>query len=208
MSHHHEHPLNRANSSSEQVEVKTEPLKLDSYPLHLSNDLDSSSLSLTQASRATGQSRSKIRRALDAGDFPNAFQNAEGYWKIPINNLMQAGFSVQIDGNSPVQSLTDDNTQTHEPAAIVDIRGVVDETVLSPSVDNSASKALEVVGAMNGAMHDLANRYAASEGRASVAETKLEFVAAQRDEARAEVERLRGELEKQQKEPRRRWFRR
>jgi hypothetical protein len=36
-------------------------------------------------------SRSTLRRRLDQGDFPDAYRDSKGVWKIPLTNLLAAG---------------------------------------------------------------------------------------------------------------------
>ena len=55
------------------------------------------SLTLTEAARAAGVSRSTVRRRLDAGDFPGAWREEERpyRWRVPVPELLAAGIDVQ-----------------------------------------------------------------------------------------------------------------
>lgn len=56
------------------------------------------SYTLREAADITGKARGTIRRYLDEGGrpgrFPNASQDAEGVWRIPLADLIAAGLSV------------------------------------------------------------------------------------------------------------------
>ena len=49
---------------------------------------------LREAAERTGVSQSTVRRRLDAGDFPNAEQDAAGVWHVPVEDLLAAGLSL------------------------------------------------------------------------------------------------------------------
>lgn len=49
-------------------------------------------LTIADAARATGTDRGSIRRRLQAGAFPEAFKDEQGFWRIPTDNLQAAGF--------------------------------------------------------------------------------------------------------------------
>src|SRR4051794_24501131 len=48
-------------------------------------------LTIADAARATGTDRQSIRRRLQAGEFPNAFKDAQGFWRIYETDLHPAG---------------------------------------------------------------------------------------------------------------------
>jgi hypothetical protein len=51
-------------------------------------------LTLTEAARRCGVSRSRMRRALDDGALPNAVQadDERGTWQVPVSDLVAAGY--------------------------------------------------------------------------------------------------------------------
>lgn len=57
-------------------------------------------LTLSQAADAAGVARTTIRRALDAGRFPQAKRDADlngpggGAWRVPVDDLLAAGFRL------------------------------------------------------------------------------------------------------------------
>lgn len=55
---------------------------------------------LTEAAEVTGKGRATIRRYLDAGRFPNAFQEdtADPFpaWRIPSSDLIAAGLAIDL----------------------------------------------------------------------------------------------------------------
>ena len=48
-------------------------------------------LTIADAARAAGTDRHSIRRKLHAGDFPNAFKDSQGFWRIFESDLVAAG---------------------------------------------------------------------------------------------------------------------
>lgn len=70
-------------------------------------------LTLSEVSRATGKSRSTVRRALDTGQFPNAQRDddSHGTWRVPVADLKRLGWTVHdTDGDAGA-----DSTQTVLP---------------------------------------------------------------------------------------------
>lgn len=51
-------------------------------------------LSVTEAAEATRTSRSTIRRRLDRGALPNAERDEDGWWRIPVADLLAAGLPL------------------------------------------------------------------------------------------------------------------
>jgi hypothetical protein len=49
------------------------------------------SLTLSEAASACGVSRSTIRRKHESGTFPGAWKDAEGAWRVPVEDLLAAG---------------------------------------------------------------------------------------------------------------------
>lgn len=47
---------------------------------------------LREAEERCGVSRSTLKRRLAAGDFPNAYKTSQGQWRIPVNDLIGAGY--------------------------------------------------------------------------------------------------------------------
>lgn len=56
-------------------------------------------LSIREATKATGASRSTIRRYREAGKFPNAYQYGDDHaWHIPVDDLIAAGLRLTEQG--------------------------------------------------------------------------------------------------------------
>jgi hypothetical protein len=51
------------------------------------SDDGSAALTIADAARAVGTDRGSIRRRLHAGEFPGAFKDAQGFWRIPHSEL-------------------------------------------------------------------------------------------------------------------------
>lgn len=50
-------------------------------------------LTMSEAARSCGVSRSTIRRRLENGDFPGSHKDAGGSWRIPVQDLIQVGLN-------------------------------------------------------------------------------------------------------------------
>lgn len=55
---------------------------------------DRPALSLSQAAEASGKHRNTIRNALINDRFPNAYRDGAGSWRIPVGDLLGAGFTL------------------------------------------------------------------------------------------------------------------
>ncbi|MGW2586244.1 helix-turn-helix transcriptional regulator [Streptomyces virginiae] len=51
-------------------------------------------LTQREAATACGVSRTTIRRRREAGDLPNAFQDPDRGWMVPVDDLLAAGFRL------------------------------------------------------------------------------------------------------------------
>lgn len=59
-------------------------------------------LSLSDAAKACGTSRSTIRRKLDGKEFPNAFRDGDdGPWMVPVTDLIASGLKVNAPRHDP-----------------------------------------------------------------------------------------------------------
>lgn len=69
-------------------------------------------LTLSEAVEACAVSKSTIRRALDAGQFPDAYREhgskgpETGQWRIPVTSLIQAGFTLNAPKPEPAASVS------------------------------------------------------------------------------------------------------
>jgi hypothetical protein len=65
-------------------------------------EVATATLTIAEASRATGFARNRLRRHIGTGRFPGAFREATargpdtGRWRIPISELVSAGFSLDL----------------------------------------------------------------------------------------------------------------
>lgn len=66
-------------------------------------------LTLSEAASATGKHRNTIRNALDSGAFPNAAKDASGAWRVPVTDLLAAGFHLHAP--TPPQATESNTTQ-------------------------------------------------------------------------------------------------
>lgn len=76
--------------------------------------MDRPALSLSQAAEATGKHRNTIRNALTGDRFPNAYRDGAGAWRIPVGDLLGAGFTLYAPTAAEVQV-------TSEPAGDGDV---------------------------------------------------------------------------------------
>lgn len=102
---------------------------------------------LTEASTLVLTSRSTLRRRLDQGDFPDAYRDSKGVWKIPLTNLLAVGLH-------PVQGAvhdlsTDIGQPVHDIAQSeqVDLKNRVTELETALSVERAHRTAAEQVAA-------------------------------------------------------------
>jgi len=71
---------------------------------------ESQSLSIREASLATGATRPTLRRDIDAGRFPGAFRedtsrgSGLGIWRVPVADLLAAGYSLRSDSPAAPES--------------------------------------------------------------------------------------------------------
>lgn len=138
-------------------------------------------VTLTQAARQCGVSRSRLRRALDEGLLPNAVRayDDRGTWTVPVSDLVDAGYldSTEQVVNSPqsghgqvAEQVTPDPEQVGPGVGLVrweDVQGLVGQLVSA---------------------HDDRAR----------AETELRVATFQLEQAQAETDRLRAQLAAQE----------
>lgn len=72
------------------------------------------SLTLTAAAEACGVSRRTIRRRLDAGHFPNAWQESGGVRRVPVVDLIAAG--LHPNASRPVTEPSTEPTSSTPPS--------------------------------------------------------------------------------------------
>lgn len=159
-------------------------------------------LTLTQAARRCGVSRSALRRALDAGNLPGAVQSDDdrGTWQVPVGDLVAAGY---LD----------------DPEQSADSPEQVTEQVADGSPD-SAEQVGPGVGLVRWEdVQGLVGQLVTAQDDRARAETELRVATFQLDQYVAETERLQQELqavhqqlqtvrEQSQDTGRRRWRRR
>lgn len=73
---------------------------------------DRPQLTMTEAAKAAGVSRDTIKRRHRTGAFPGAVQGAVGEWRIPVEELLAAGFTL----HAPGPALGDEPGQHQEQA--------------------------------------------------------------------------------------------
>lgn len=102
---------------------------------------------LTEAAALVSTSRSTLRRRLDQSDFPDAYRDSKGVWKIPLTNLLAAGLHP-VQG--AVQDLsTDIGRPVHDIAQPeqVDLKNRVTELESALSIERAHRTAAEQVAA-------------------------------------------------------------
>lgn len=84
---------------------------------------------IRQAAERCGVSMKTIRRRRERGDFPNAYQDKNGHWLLPVEDLLAAGFHpaapqlTQVDSvDTPVDTGVD-VTHGHPVMSSVDVLG-------------------------------------------------------------------------------------
>lgn len=89
--------------------------------------------SVVQASLRTGKARSTIQRYLRKGAFPNAYQEPDGTWSIPVEDLLGAGF--RVDAPTPA----DDVEHGHAPGGADPARIAELEAALAQALARAAA---------------------------------------------------------------------
>lgn len=56
---------------------------------------------IADAAKACNVSKKTLNRKIKAGELANAFKDSKGRWKIPIEDLAQAGYKVNEYKNEP-----------------------------------------------------------------------------------------------------------
>lgn len=156
-------------------------------------------VTLTQAARRCGVSRSRLRRALDEGLLPNAVRayDDRGTWTVPVSDLVDAGYldSTEQVVNSPQSG-----------------HGQVSEQV-TPDTEQVAADAGQVpagVGLVRWEdVQGLVGQLVGAQDDRARAETELRVVTFRLEQAEAELQRLRDEQAARAVDPgrRRRWSR-
>lgn len=160
-------------------------------------------LTLTQAARRCGVSRSAVRRALDGGSLPGAVQSEDdrGTWLVPVQDLVAAGLLSETEQVADSPEQVADRSPDRSP--------------------DSPEQSTEQVGPGVGLVRWedvqglVAQLVTAQDDRART-ETDLRVATFRLEQAEAETERLRQELQtvraqseqSEQSEPVRRWWRR
>ena len=164
---------------------------------------DTELLTLTQAARRCGVSRSAVRRALDGGSLPGAVQSEDdrGTWLVPVPDLVAAGL------------LPDPEQSADSPEQVAgQVATTGEQSADSPEQPLPAGVGLVKWEDVQGLVGQLVT---AQDDRAR-AETELRVATFRLEQAEAETERLRQELQtaraqseqSEQSEPGRRWWRR
>jgi threonine dehydrogenase-like Zn-dependent dehydrogenase len=71
-------------------------------------------LTIADAARAGGTDRHSIRRKLHAGEFPRAFKDEQGFWRIYESDLHAAG--LRLGGSADADAAVDSEAAGAEPS--------------------------------------------------------------------------------------------
>lgn len=153
-------------------------------------------LTLSEAADLFGLARSTVRRALDAGRFPNAEQDDDprGAWRVPVQDLLDAGYRLPAapvapqvtPQDAPVAPLSDapvapqgapDDTPTVALVPWSDVAHLVDRLAEQQDARASAERDAQVAAF-----------------RREQAERERDRMAEQAEQVRAERDRLADEL--------------
>jgi hypothetical protein len=154
-------------------------------------------LTLSEAADLFGLARSTVRRALDAGRFPNAEQDDDprGAWRVPVQDLLDAGYTLPAapvapyvtPQDAPVAPLSDapvaphvtpqDDTPTVALVPWSDVAHLVDRLAEQQDARASAERDAQVAAFRQGQ-----------------AERERDRLAEQAEQVRAERDRLADEL--------------
>jgi excisionase family DNA binding protein len=70
---------------------------------------------IAEAATACGVSKRTIRRKIEKKDLENAFQDSKKRWKIPLEDLLAAGYKVNEAKNVDPQAKTPDQAKEEAP---------------------------------------------------------------------------------------------
>lgn len=96
--------------------------------------MSTTELSLAAAARECNVSRPTIQRAIKSGKLPNCWQNEKGHWRIPVPDLLGAGFNIAApappaQNEQPVQHESmkpDDTDHAHLHARVSDLEAALE----------------------------------------------------------------------------------
>jgi len=83
-------------------------------PVDLREEGTGAALTIADAARAAGTDRHSIRRKLHAGQFPNAFKDTQGFWRIYESDLLAA--DVPVD-EAVIEEIVEAEIEPTAPAA-------------------------------------------------------------------------------------------
>lgn len=67
---------------------------------------------IADAAKACNVSKKTLNRKIKAGELANAFKDSKGRWKIPLEDLVQAGYKVnEYKNETPQEALEPVNTE-------------------------------------------------------------------------------------------------
>lgn len=103
---------------------------------------------MSEAAERAGVSRSTIRRRVEAGDFTNATKDDEGVWRIPVEDLLAAGFTLSRPAEVEAETQTPPSERAQvEAEELAELRREVVELRARVEVERAQRQAAEQVAA-------------------------------------------------------------
>ena len=83
---------------------------------------------LAEAAHRCSVSRSTIKRRLSAGELPNAYKTGNGQWRIPVTDLIGAGYNPgKVEWSDPEQTTTPATPEPQQGASDARLRELEQE---------------------------------------------------------------------------------
>jgi hypothetical protein len=175
---------------------------------------DTELLTLTQAARRCGVSRSSLRRALDGGSLPGAVQSEDdrGTWLVPVQDLVAAGLLADPEQSADRSEQVADRSPDSPEQVTEQVTGTAEQSADSPEQVLPPGVGLvrwEDVQGLVGQLVTVQDDRARAETELRVATFRLEQAEAETERLRHELHELRAQSEQsEQSETVRRWWRR
>jgi hypothetical protein len=109
------------------------------------------SYTLTEAAQVTGKSRVTMRRYLDGGKFPNAWQeqvegNTPPPWRVPLGDLVAAGLAVHpADRVAPSTRPTQPDTAGMSAAFDEEVQRLREELAVAAALADERVRTIETL---------------------------------------------------------------
>lgn len=110
-------------------------------------------LSISEAARRTGTSRTTVRRRLDAGELQWAWRTPDGAWRVPVSDLLACGFELSDGPRPSAEPSTDSEADSGRVAQLE--RDLAVERARREAAERIAAERLDRVEDLRGVLRAL-----------------------------------------------------